>query len=77
MAPAEIKRFVQRFTLTGLLDTTSKHYLESGMQYLKLSEAELLARIEREPALLRLPLVRAANKITIGNDVEGWKALLG
>jgi arsenate reductase-like glutaredoxin family protein len=46
------------------------------MKYLKLSEAELLARIERDPNLLLLPLVRAANKIAIGNDTEAWKAML-
>ena len=76
MAPAEIKRFIQRFTLAGLLDQNSKSYLDAGMKYLKLSEAELLARIERDPNLLLLPLVRAANKIAIGNDPDAWKAML-
>jgi arsenate reductase-like glutaredoxin family protein len=76
MAPAEIKRFIQRFTLAGLLDTESKAYAEGGLKYLKLSEAELLARIERDPGMLRLPLVRAANRVAIGHDAEAWKAML-
>jgi arsenate reductase-like glutaredoxin family protein len=76
MAPGEIKRFIERFSLAGLVDDQGKAYLDAGLKYLKLSDAELLARIEREPKLLRLPLVRAANKISIGKDEESWKAML-
>src|SRR6266566_3853675 len=61
IAPGEIARFVQRFGLVGLLDTEGKTYLDAGLKYLKLSDSEMLARIERDPKLLRLPLVRAAN----------------
>jgi arsenate reductase (glutaredoxin) len=76
MAPAEINRFVQRFGLTNLLDTAGKAYANAGLQYLKVSDAELLARIEREPALLRLPLVRAGNLLSVGEDEAGWRAML-
>jgi arsenate reductase-like glutaredoxin family protein len=76
MAPGEIKRFVERFGLTGLVDTESKTYLDAGLKYLKVSESELLAKIEDEPKLLRLPLVRASNRISIGHDEEAWKAML-
>jgi arsenate reductase-like glutaredoxin family protein len=76
MAAGEIKRFIDRFGLTGLLDNESKTYADGGLKYLKLSDAELLVRIEREPKLLRLPLVRAANRISIGRDEDSWKAML-
>lgn len=76
MAPGEIKRFVERFGLAGLLDSEGKAYVEAGLQYRKLSDAELLGWIEREPTLLRLPLVRAANRLSIGQDEEAWKAML-
>jgi arsenate reductase-like glutaredoxin family protein len=46
------------------------------MAYMKLSDAELLARIEKEPKLLRLPLVRAGGRISIGQDEASWKAML-
>jgi arsenate reductase-like glutaredoxin family protein len=46
------------------------------MKYLKQSDTELLARIEREPALLRLPFIRCANKLSIGNDQEAWKGMI-
>jgi arsenate reductase len=76
MAPGEIKRFVERFGLAGLLDTEGKAYVDAGLKYLKLSEAELMGRIERDPKLLRLPLVRAANRLSIGHDEDAWKAML-
>ena|SRR5579872_1984049 len=75
IAPGEIKRFVARFGLTGLLDTEGSAYVDAGLKYLKLSEPELLAKIEREPKLLRLPLVRGGNQVSIGHDEEGWKAM--
>jgi arsenate reductase (glutaredoxin) len=76
MAPGEIKRFIQRFGLAELLDSEGKTYLDEGLKYLKLSDAELLGRIERNPRLLRLPLVRAGQRLSIGHDESAWKAML-
>jgi arsenate reductase len=76
MAAGEIKRFIQRFGLTGLLDSEGKAYIDEGLKYLKLSDAELLGRIERTPQLLRLPLVRAGQRLSIGHDENSWKAML-
>ncbi len=75
MAPAEIRRFAERFGLSALLDTEGKAYLDAGLKYLRMSETELLARIEREPKLLRLPLVRAEKRLSVGQDEEAWKEL--
>ncbi len=76
MSPGEIKRFVDRFGLKALIDTESKAYADAGLKYLKVSDSELLTRIERDPKLLRLPLVRVANKLSIGHDEASWKAML-
>ncbi len=76
MAPAEIRRFTDRFGLAALLDTEGKAYQDAGLKYLRMSDAELLARIEREPKLLRLPLVRSGNRVSIGRDEEAWKGML-
>jgi len=62
--------------LAGLLDREGKVYIEGGLKYLRLSDAELLGRIERDPKLFRLPLVRAANRISIGHDEDSWKEML-
>jgi len=76
IAAGEIKRFVERLGWSGLLDTEGKAYIEGGLKFLKLSESELMQRIEREPGLLRLPLVRGGKLVSIGQDEESWKAML-
>lgn len=76
MAPGEIKRFIQRFGLPGLLDREGKTYIDEGLKYLKVSDTELLARIERAPQLLRLPLVRAGQQLSVGHDESSWKEML-
>ena len=76
MAPGEIKRFVDRFGLAGLLDTEGKPYVDDGLRYMKLSDGELLSRIEKEPKLLRLPLIRAGKLLAVGQDESAWKAMV-
>jgi arsenate reductase (glutaredoxin) len=77
MAAAEIGRFVTRFGVTALLDAEGKAYVDAGLKYMKIGERELLAKIERDPGLLRLPLVRADKMLSVGRDEESWKAMLG
>lgn len=76
VSPGEIRRFIERFGLGGLLDMEGKVAVDAGLKYRKLSATETLSRIEREPQLLRLPLIRAGNKLSIGHDEESWKAML-
>ena len=76
MAPGEIKRFIQRFGVEGLLDSEGKAYVDEGLKYLKISDADLLERMERIPQLLRLPLVRAGQRISVGHDESSWKEML-
>src|SRR6202035_4847066 len=59
MVAGEIKRFVDRFGLAALLDIEGKAYIDAGLKSLNISDAGLLAKIERDPKLLRLPLIRA------------------
>ncbi len=76
LAPGEIKRFIERFGLAGLLDSEGKAYADAGLKYYKLSDAELLLKIERDPQLLRLPLIRGGKLLSIGRDEDSWKAML-
>ena len=76
MAAAEIRRFTGRFGLAALVDTAGKAYVDAGLKYLRLFDTDLLARIEREPRLLRLPLVRAGNRLSVGRDEESWKTMV-
>ena len=47
MSPGEIRRFIERFGLAGLVDSDSSVWADAGLKYLKLSDEELLGRIER------------------------------
>jgi len=77
MAAGEIKRFIDKFGgLMGLLDKESKEFVEAGLAYLRLSDSSLMERIEKQPNLLRLPLVRGANKLAVGLDEVGWRAMI-
>ena len=73
ISPGEIKRFTDKFTLANLLDTTGKTYEDAGLKYIRHSDATLLQKIEAEPKLLKLPLVRGANKLAVGPDEPAWK----
>jgi arsenate reductase-like glutaredoxin family protein len=75
MAPGEIRRFVERFGLAALLDTEGKAYVDAGLKYIRMSDADLLGRIERDSALLKLPLVRSGKLLSVGLDPEAWKAM--
>jgi arsenate reductase-like glutaredoxin family protein len=76
MAAGEIRRFVERFGLMGLLDVEGKAYADAGLKYKRVTESDVLAAIEKEPRLLRLPLVRSGQRLSIGHDEDGWKAML-
>jgi arsenate reductase len=76
MAPAEIKRFIDRFGLPALVDREGKSYQAGGLAYLKLSDSDLISKLERDPKLLRLPLVRAGNLLSVGLDQDAWKKML-
>src|ERR1700722_19786077 len=68
MAQAEMRRFVDRFGLADLVARDGKPYEANGLKYMKLSDSELTAKIERDPKLLRLPLVRFGNSLSVGRD---------
>lgn len=77
MAPGEIRRFTDKFGgLQALLDVEGKSYVDAGLKYLRVTEQELLERIERDPKLLRLPLVRGGKIVSVGKDESAWKAML-
>jgi arsenate reductase-like glutaredoxin family protein len=76
MAPGEIRRFIEKFGLENLMDREGKAWIDAGLKYLKVSADELLAKVEKEPKLLKLPLIRGASKLAVGKDEPAWKAML-
>jgi len=73
-APGELKRFAQKFGARALLDEESTAYKKANLGYLRMGDPEVLERVIAEPRLLRLPLVRFGNELTIGLDEATWKA---
>jgi arsenate reductase-like glutaredoxin family protein len=71
-SPGELRRFVQRFGMEALLDRDAKRFRDLGLEHASLSEERWLARLVEEPMLLRMPLVRNANQLTIGAAEAEW-----
>jgi arsenate reductase len=72
-APGELRRFAERFGEAALLDTGGKRYRDLGLVFMRLEPGEALARALADPALLRLPLVRFGNALSIGSDEATWR----
>lgn len=69
----EINRFAQKFGVTALIDRESRRYAELGLAHASLSEDRWLEKLVDEPLLLRMPLTRFANQLTIGAAEETWR----
>jgi arsenate reductase-like glutaredoxin family protein len=76
IAPAELRRFVDRLGAAALLDVESRAYRDAGLAYLAMDTAGVVARILADVRLLRLPLVRYGDDVTVGRDEATWKAWL-
>jgi arsenate reductase-like glutaredoxin family protein len=68
----ELRRFAQKFGVQALIDSDSKRYAELGLKAASYSEERWLDLLAREPFLLRTPLVREGNRLTVGSAVEEW-----
>ena len=73
LAPAELRRFVERLGAAALLDPDSRAYKEAGLGYLRMDDPEIVERIAANPGLLRLPLVRFDSEVAAGRDEATWK----
>ncbi len=69
----ELRRFAQKFGVMSLVDKDSKRFAEAGLRYAQLSDDRWLRKLTEEPLLLRIPLVRNANQLSIGADEDTWK----
>jgi arsenate reductase-like glutaredoxin family protein len=76
IAPAELRRFVERLGARALLDETSKPYRDQGLAYLALDDAGIVDRLLRDVRLIRLPLVRHGDDVTAGRAEATWTAWL-
>ncbi len=76
IAPGELRRFVERLGAPALLDPASPAYRAAGLGYLSMDQAGIVSRVLADPSLLRLPLVRHGNDVTVGRAEATWSAWL-
>jgi arsenate reductase-like glutaredoxin family protein len=72
----ELKRFAQRFGVSALIDRESKRYQELGLAHSHYNDNRWLEKLTEEPLLLKMPLARSANDLTIGLAETEWRAWL-
>jgi arsenate reductase-like glutaredoxin family protein len=77
VAPAELRRFVDRLGARALADEDSRAWRDAGLGFLRMDDAELTDRLLADQGLLRLTLVRVGNGVAAGKDEAAWKRLVG
>lgn len=76
VAPGELRRFAQRFGASSLIDRDSPRYRELGLAYLSIDEEQALEKALADQRLLRLPLVRSGERLSVGVDETAWRGWL-
>lgn len=72
----ELKRFSQKFGVLALIDRESKRFHELGLTHAHLSDERWLEKLSAEPMLLKMPLTRYANRLSIGLANDEWQRWL-
>lgn len=71
ISSGELRNINRVIPLDDLIDRDGKEFARRNLQYMKFDiETELL----EDPLLLKTPIVRYAQKVSIGFDSETWKA---
>jgi arsenate reductase len=70
----ELRRFAQRFGVESLVDRESRRFGELGLGPASYGEGRWLEILSEEPLVLRTPLVRFENRVSIGLAEDTWKA---
>lgn len=68
----ELTRFVQKFGVTALIDKQSQRYRDLGLSVVRYADERWIACLCDEPLVLRQPLVRYGNRLTIGLAEPDW-----
>lgn len=75
-ARGELTRFSQRFGIQALVDGSSRRYAELGLHAARYGDERWMELLIGEPLLLKMPLVRHGNALTIGVAETTWKSWL-
>lgn len=73
-SPGELRRFIQKFGLDRVIDRDSRRFQDLGLKHARYSDDRWMGLLADEPLLLRMPLVRHGNALTIGLAEADWKS---
>ena len=73
----ELTRFSQKFGVEAILDRESKRFSALGLGSAHYSDKRWLEILTEEPLLLKMPLVRNKNLLSVGAAEEVWKEWIG
>jgi arsenate reductase-like glutaredoxin family protein len=76
-SPGELRRFAQKFGVEALMDRGSRRFADLGLAAARLTEERWLDRLVEEPLLLRMPLVRYQQRLTVGDAEPTWREWTG
>ena len=62
--------------MAALIDESSRRYGELGLRTARYGDERWLEILVDEPLLLKMPLVRRGNALTIGASEDTWKSWL-
>jgi arsenate reductase-like glutaredoxin family protein len=72
----ELTRFVQKFGASALVDEMARRYGELGLRTARYGDERWLEILASEPLILKMPLVRLGNALSIGAAESTWKSWL-
>jgi arsenate reductase (glutaredoxin) len=73
----ELRRFAQKFGTEALVDRESRRFAELGLGAARLGADRWLDKLAEEPLLLRMPLVRCQQRLTVGEAEAAWQEWIG
>lgn len=69
----ELSRFAQKFGVSALIDEDSRRFADLGLRTARYGDERWLEILVAEPLILKMPLVRHGNALTIGAAEITWK----
>ena len=76
-ARGELRRFQEKFGAAALINREHPRFRALGLHVRGDSPERMLERALTEPRLLRTPLARGGNRVSIGYAPDDWTAWIG
>jgi len=70
----ELRRFQEKYGAAAVIDRDAPKFRALGLHVRGDSPERMLERALTEPRILKTPLVRVGNRVTIGYQPDDWKA---